>query len=176
MEIRLVRESEYAAVSALVLSVYVGDGFIPVEADYVNELRDTAGRAHDSEVWVVVDGGVILGTVTNCPEGSTHREIAGPGEGEFRMLAVDQAARGRGLGEMLVRHCLARSRAAGDHAMALSTMEQMTSAHRIYGRLGFVRTPEKDWTPGRDVCLWAFRLDYRPEPARRDPGRPARAR
>ncbi len=164
MEIRLVEESEYGAVSALVVSVYVDGGFIPVEADYVNELRDTAGRAADSEVWVAVEDGLVLGTVTNCPAGSTHREVARQGEGEFRMLAVEPAARGRGLGELLVRHCLTRSQAAGDHAMALSTMEEMTGAHRIYGRLGFVRTPEKDWTPGRNVCLWAFRLDYESGP------------
>ncbi|CUR55888.1 Acetyltransferase, N-acetylglutamate synthase [metagenome] len=160
MEIRLVEESEYDAVAALIVAVYVDGGFIPVEADYVNELRDTAGRAHDSEVWVALEDGLLLGTVTYCPAGSGHREVAQDGEGEFRMLAVDPSARGRGLGETLVRHCLARSQAAGDHAMALSTMEEMTGAHRIYGRLGFVRTPAKDWTPGRDVCLWAFRLDY----------------
>ncbi|MGD9959503.1 GNAT family N-acetyltransferase [Nocardioides sp.] len=160
MQIRLIAESEHAAVAALILSVYVDGGFIPAEADYVHQLRDTTSRADDSEVWVAVEDGRLLGTVTYCPAGSAHRELAQEGEGEFRMLAVDESVRGRGIGEALVRHCLTRSQAAGDHAMALSTMEEMTGAHRIYERLGFVRTPEKDWTPGRDVCLWAFRLDY----------------
>ena len=30
----------------------------------------------------------------------------------------------------------------------------MTGAHRLYGRLGFVRTPERDWEfPGRFTLL-----------------------
>lgn len=160
MEIRLAEPSDYAAVADLTVAVYVGDGFISPDADYVHRLRDTASRAVDSEVWVAVEGGVLLGSVTNCPVGSGHREIAGDGEGEFRMLAVAEAARGRGVGEALVRHCIARSQATGDHGMALSTMDRMSGAHRVYGRLGFVRAPDKDWSPVEGVCLLAFRLTY----------------
>ena len=31
--------------------------------------------------------------------------------------------------------------------VVLSSQPTMYSAHRIYGRLGFVRTPERDWNP-----------------------------
>jgi len=160
MEIRLATPSEHATVGDLTVAVYVGGGFIAPEADYVHQLRDTAARARESEVWVAVEDGELLGAVTNCPEGSGHREIAKEGEGEFRMLAVAEAARGRGVGESLVRHCLERSKAAGDHGMALSTMAQMTDAHRVYTRLGFSRVPEQDWSPVSGVCLLAFRLAY----------------
>ncbi len=160
MELRLADEADYDAVAELTVAVYVAGGFIPAEADYVHELRDTAARAVDSEVWVAVEDGRLLGAVTHCPAGSAHREIARVGEGEFRMLAVAEDARGRGVGEALVRLCVERSKAAGDHGMALSTMEQMTGAHRIYARLGFSRVPEKDWSPVPGVCLLAFRLEY----------------
>jgi ribosomal protein S18 acetylase RimI-like enzyme len=160
MELRRADPSEYAAIADLTVAVYVGGGFIPADADYVEELRNTAARAADSEVWVAVEGEMLLGAVTNCPPGSSHRELAQFGEGEFRMLAVAQEARGRGVGEALVRLCLERSRAAGDRGMALSTMAEMTGAHRIYARLGFARVPEADWSPHRDVCLLAFRLAY----------------
>ena len=33
------------------------------------------------------------------------------------------------------------------------------TAHRLYARLGFVRTPERDWTPMPGVNLLALRLD-----------------
>ena len=34
----------------------------------------------------------------------------------------------------------------------------MATAHRLYERLGFVRTPERDWSPSPDVDLLAYRL------------------
>jgi ribosomal protein S18 acetylase RimI-like enzyme len=160
MEFRLAETSEYAAVAELTVAAYVGGGFVPPDADYVQELGNTAARALDSEVWVAVQEGQLVGAVTNCPPGSSHREIAQVGEGEFRMLAVAESARGRGVGEALVRLCLERSRGAGDHGMALSTMAEMTGAHRIYERLGFTRSPRDDWSPGQGVLLLAFRLAY----------------
>ena len=64
----------------------------------------------------------------------------GEDEGEFRMLAVAPAARGRGVGEALVRLCLDRFRADGCRARScISTLAEMTAAHRLYERLGFVR-------------------------------------
>jgi hypothetical protein len=35
----------------------------------------------------------------------------------------------------------------------------MASAHRLYERLGFRRTPEQDWYPAPDVHLITYRLD-----------------
>ena len=60
----------------------------------------------------VDDDGTLLGSVTSCPPGSPWRELSVEGEGEFRMLAVAPAARGRGVGEALVRQC--EERAARD--------------------------------------------------------------
>jgi GNAT superfamily N-acetyltransferase len=160
MEIRLAQPEEFDAVGDLMVAVYVGDGYVDPDSNYVEELRATATRASEAEVWVAVEGDELLGTVTNCPKGSRWKELASEGEGEFRMLAVAEIARGRGLGGALVRHCVAMSRAAGDRGMVLSTMDRMTAAHRIYGRLGFHRAPEADWSPASGVLLLAFRLVY----------------
>ncbi len=43
-------------------------------------------------------------------------------------------------------------------SIVLSTQPSMTAAHRIYGRLGFVRTPAKDWSPVAGVFLRTYRL------------------
>jgi ribosomal protein S18 acetylase RimI-like enzyme len=158
--LRLATAQEAVAAGELTRDVYVGDGFIPDEADYVQRLVDGTGRAEDAELWVATDDEArLLGCVTFCPEGSPWRELAGPGEGEFRMLAVSPAARGRGVGEALVGRCIERARELGFRSMVLSTMDQMTNAHRLYRRLGFERLPEKDWSPVNDVCLLAFRMD-----------------
>ena len=91
--------------------------------------------------------GVLAGTVTFCPEGSPWSELARPGEGEFRMLAVAPEARRRGVAEALVGVCLERSTELGYTAVVLCSLPQQEPAHRIYRRLGFRRTPDLDWSP-----------------------------
>ena len=77
------------------------------------------------------------------------------------MLVVDRAARGRGVGELLVTTCLERARAAGKRRMVISTDPRMSSAHRLYERLGFSRLPERDWSPmpGTDLLVYALDVD-----------------
>jgi ribosomal protein S18 acetylase RimI-like enzyme len=158
--IRLAAPSEYAMIGELTLAAYVAEGLSSVESDYVDTLVDVASRAEKAELWVAVDDGEqIVGSVTFCPPGSPYREIAEEGEGEFRMLAVAPTARGQGIGETLCRWCLARSRELGDRRMVLCTQKENVKAHRLYGRLGFVRLPERDWSPVAGVDLVAFVLD-----------------
>ena len=44
----------------------------------------------------------------------------------------------------------------------ISSLPDMSAAHRLYGRLGFRRAPELDWYPVPGVLLIAFRLDLEP--------------
>ena len=76
------------------------------------------------------------------------------------MLGVVPEAAGKGVGQALVEHCLARSRELDYTAVVLSTLPSMTVAHRMYERLGFRRTPELDWEPASGVLLWAYRVDF----------------
>ena len=133
---------------------------------YVEHLRNAAARDLEAELWVATpdDSDEILGTVTICPEGSTWQELAGHDEGEFRMLAVSPKAQRMGVGEALVRLVLDRFREQGATAIVLSSLPQMTEAHRLYERLGFARTPERDWQPVPHVRLIAFRLDLQESP------------
>jgi ribosomal protein S18 acetylase RimI-like enzyme len=136
--------------------------------DYAEVLRDVADRVKSAEVLVAVDDdGTVLGTVTNVPDGGPYGEIARADEAEFRMLAVDPAAQGRGVATALVRACVADAVRRGRERLVLSSGTWMTTAHRIYERLGFVRAPERDWTPVPGVDLTAYVLDlWRIRPAR----------
>jgi ribosomal protein S18 acetylase RimI-like enzyme len=130
---------------------------------YVERLRDAATRAREAELWVATPEGrddEILGCVTLCPPGSPWRELAGPDEGEFRMLAVAPEARGRGVGEALARMCLDRFRSEGARGVVICSLPQMTDAHRLYDRLGFRRVPELDWEPVAGVELHGYRIDF----------------
>jgi len=160
--VRPATEEELEAVGTITVEAYTKDGFLEADADYVHQLADAAGRAGDAEVWVAVDESGVLGSVTYCPVGSSYQEVASGSEGEFRMLSVAAAARRRGVAEALVNQCILRSRELEYDAVALCSMEEMATAHRLYRRLGFVRAPERDWTPVPGVFLVAFRLDLTP--------------
>jgi GNAT superfamily N-acetyltransferase len=161
MRVRSALPAEFPAVTDITVAAYVDGGYLSADSAYVAELGDTLTRAAGAEIWVAVDGDErVLGTVTYCPSGSTWREIAGDDEGEFRMLAVARDARGRGVGEALVRACLDAARDAGLAGVAISTMDKMVDAHRLYERLGFTRVPEADWSPVDGVWLLAFRIRF----------------
>lgn len=157
-EIRLATREELAAVGTITVAAYCDDGFIGADDDYVDELADAASRARDAEVWVACDQGEVLGSVTFCRPGSPFAELARAGEGEFRMLGVARAARRRGVAEALVRRCVERSRELGYGALVMSSMPVMTTAHRLYQRLGFERLPDRDWSPAPGIDLLAFTL------------------
>jgi len=166
VEIREIDPAEFAELGRLTVDAYLGvAGFDPGEG-YLAELGDVARRAALAVVLVAVDhSGRILGGVTYVPGSGPYFEWEGPGtagppargSAGIRMLAVAPEARGAGVGTALVRACTARARAEGRGRIWLHTTPEMTDAHRIYEREGFVRAHSDDWTG--EICLWAYVLD-----------------
>jgi GNAT superfamily N-acetyltransferase len=157
LNVRPARPEEYARVGDLTVAAYEAIGEIGAYAD---TLRDVAHRAVHAEVLVAVDDdGTVLGSVTNVPDSGPYGEIGERGEAEFRMLAVDPAAQGRGVGATLVRAVVDAARARGRRRVVLSSGTWMTTAHRIYERLGFARLPARDWSPVPGIDLTAYALD-----------------
>lgn len=161
VHVRRATDDDLEAVAALTVAAYQADGLVTPDDPYVAELADAASRARDAELWVAVDGEQVLGSVTFCLPGTPWAELSRAGEGEFRMLGVAPHARGRGIAEALVRHLLDRSRDLGLDALVMCSKVEMTTAHRLYDRLGFTRDPERDWCPVEGVNLLGFRLDLR---------------
>lgn len=142
LEVRPARQDEHEAVGDLTVAAY--DAVGQMTEEYRAQLGDVAGRVADgAEVLVAVEGERVLGAVTYV-DGGPHLEGSAAGDCAFRMLAVDPAAQGRGVGEALVGACLDRGRARGRRRMAIYSMAFMGSAHRLYGRLEFVRRPDRD--------------------------------
>jgi GNAT superfamily N-acetyltransferase len=156
VRVRPARPDEHDALGALCVAAYRAEGLGGPHYDPV--LRDVAGRAEAAEVLVAAADGGLLGTVTLVLDGGPMREISEGHEGEFRMLAVDPAAQGRGAGAALVETCAARARDRGRQALVASSQDRMLRAHALYRRLGFVREPARDWSPIPGVELIVFTL------------------
>ncbi|MER7545404.1 GNAT family N-acetyltransferase [Spirillospora sp. NPDC127506] len=158
--VRVARPEEYELVGDLTVEVYVHGGLVSPESSYVKTLRNAGDRAEKAELLVAEVGGEVAGAVAYCPPDSPYAELAGPGEAELRMLAVLEKARGKGAGRAMVTACVERARAAGLRGLRLSTQRNMRAAQRMYERLGFVRTPERDWAPAPGVDLLTYALAF----------------
>jgi ribosomal protein S18 acetylase RimI-like enzyme len=156
MEIRDALPSEHAPLGELCVRAYRALG--SVSDGYAAKLRDVASRADTARVLAAVNDDGLLGCVTVILDDGPWREISRPDEGEFRMLAVDPAAQGRGVGAGLVQASVDAIRSAGRARVVISSASDMTSAHRLYERLGFTRAPKRDWRPVPEVQLRVYEL------------------
>ncbi|MFG1872372.1 GNAT family N-acetyltransferase [Micromonospora arborensis] len=162
LRVRPAEPADFPAVARLTVAAYEADGQLKGEHGYGTVLADVSSRAASGEVLVAVDEvtDAVLGSVTFVLPGTPFAELSGPGEAEFRMLAVDPGAQGRGVGAALAKACVDRAAELGCTAVVICVRAGMAdSAHRLYARLGFVRAPEKDWSPAADVDLLGLRLD-----------------
>jgi ribosomal protein S18 acetylase RimI-like enzyme len=150
---------DFDRITDLSVRVYVGGGL--ASEGYTSDLADVAGRASRAELLVVRDdNGHVVGSVALVLSGDFGEVTTSDEEAAFRMLVVDPAAQGRGLGTLLVTTCLDRARAAGKRRMVIATGTRMTAAQRLYERLGFTRLPERDWSPvpGIDLIVYSREL------------------
>ena len=167
--IRTAQPEDFAALGEITVQAYK-DLLPPVNEAraYLEQMRDVRRRAENTELLVAVDiaGGDVLGGVSFVQPDSPFAQVARSDEGEFRLLAVASAAQRHGVGEGLVRACLARALECGLLRVAIPTQPNMLAAHRIYQRLGFVRAPERDLAPFPGLVLWVFTVDL----GAREPG------
>ncbi|MER7794504.1 GNAT family N-acetyltransferase [Streptomyces sp. NPDC097640] len=101
-----------------------------IVADYA-DAREPGPQA----AWIAEVDGVRAGCVfCVCADDRTAK---------LRLLLVDPAARGLGLGARLVEECLRFARAAGYEAITLWTNDVLGAARRIYQKHGFELVAEE---------------------------------
>lgn len=161
-----VRPDEFDEIGALTVRSF--DEFLSLTdaafaAHFNQDARDLRSRLEAAQVLVAEVGGRLAGTVTLLPDGVSYGMPQWPPEwAVVRLLAVDPAVRGRGVGRRLVAVCIARARDLGAPAIGLHTADFMAAAQRVYTGLGFERVPDFDADlPGAGSPARAFRLRLR---------------
>lgn len=157
--IRPLVETDMDRVASMTHAAYATAGHLDANDTYAQTLRDVEGRRAHGELLVAEVDGLVVGAVMLCQPESPYAEVSRTGEREFRFLAVDPEHWGRRIGEALARSCEDRARAAGAHTMVICVIDVNAVAHRLYGRLGYSRLPERDWQPRPGVDLQAYRKE-----------------
>jgi len=161
--VRDARDADRAAVRELTLRAY---------AEYAGVMAPTAWAGLDGAVRAALESematdrivaehaGRIVGSVMLFPpQVQAYGEFTDPSHApELRLLAVDPAARGLGVGRALVDECIRRARHAGAAELGLHTSRSMRTAMQLYLRMGFVRAPETDFHPDGAELVEGYRL------------------
>jgi ribosomal protein S18 acetylase RimI-like enzyme len=153
--IRPVCTTELAAVGQLRVETYRADRYLTETSSYTEILRDL-GADGTGQVLVAVDGDGIVGTVMLVTSAEHGEIIDSSGEAEMRALAVAPHVRGRGIGRALIAAVTKLAHDRGVHHLLLLTRIEMRAAQRLYGKAGFRRLPDRDWTPAPGISLLAF--------------------
>ncbi|WP_424466343.1 GNAT family N-acetyltransferase [Pseudoclavibacter helvolus] len=163
--VRLVHPNEIDAVAELSLRAYELE--YTLSGSYRDDIVAVRDRATAHQVWVAVDArsGALLGSVVTPKPGEHLTELPESAhELDFRLLAVDPDARGRGVGAVLTKLVIELARLRGLRRVVMNSGPQMVRAHRLYERLGFraleSRVRTVDPGDGREPFqLLAFTID-----------------
>jgi ribosomal protein S18 acetylase RimI-like enzyme len=165
MEIREVRPEEFGEAGQITALAYSEFAREPRGWDswseYLEQIADIGNRVQRTLVLGAFEEGRVLGTVTlelDDVIGDDDSELPA-GTSVIRMLGVDPARRGQGIGLALVEACIDRARRAGKSVITLRTTSHMTSAQRLYTAAGFEREPQRDLRFEDGLVLMSFRLD-----------------
>jgi ribosomal protein S18 acetylase RimI-like enzyme len=154
--VRDARPGELAEVGDLRVTAYRAGAFLSPESRYEPTLR-ALGADGNGTVLVAVargDDSAILGTVMLQYWPRAGQVVTDPDEAEIRALAVAPDAQGQGTGSGLLRSVIDRAAQRGVRHLVLVTQPEMRAAHHLYERQGFVRLPERDWSPTRVRSCW----------------------
>ena len=142
MKIRTATPSEHPAIEALIHDAYapVSAAMSPEDAQKFRGLVPQAVEKYGKTgIWFVAEsGGQLSGCVAFFQPGAVSHPLFHGDWSHIQLLGVAGSGTRRGIGRMLMHHCIAASRAAGAGTIGLQTSELMAPARALYESLGFV--------------------------------------
>lgn len=158
LQFRSIAPDDDAAVAALIRTVMpefgaVGPGFAieDPEVDHMSRAYDAPRAAY----FVVVDANArIVGGGGLAPLAGAEPTVC-----ELRKMYFLPVARGHGMGERLLRHCLDVARGFGYRTCYLETLSGMDAAVALYEKLGFTRRTQPLGATGHHGCNRYYSLE-----------------
>jgi GNAT superfamily N-acetyltransferase len=165
--IREATPNEFSAIGELMVKVYSQlDGFPSKNElpDYYKMLSKIGSLTKDPKTKLLVAvsstmkiGGAVvyIGDMKNYRSGGTApNETNASG---FRLLAVDPATRGKGIGRLLSQACIQIAKDEKQNQMIIHSTKAMQIAWKMYESMGFTRSEDLDFTSG-ELQVFGFRL------------------
>jgi ribosomal protein S18 acetylase RimI-like enzyme len=167
--IRNANPSEFSEIGKLMVNVYSQlDGF-PKEAEQPNyyKMLATVGELTnkpETKLLVAVSpANKIAGAVVYFGDmkyyGSGGMAIQEKNSAGFRLLAVSNEARGKGIGKLLTQECIRKAKEKSLSQMIIHTTKAMQTAWKMYESIGFKRSEDLDFVQG-ELAVYGFRLRF----------------
>lgn len=165
--IRKAHVSEFEAIGKLMVRVYSHLEGFPKPSDQPDYYRMLANvgeltKKPSTELLVAVSPeGSIAGCVVYFSDmqyygsgGTATKEKNASG---FRLLAVDNAIRGHGVGKLLTNECIRKAKEKKHANVVIHTTKAMQTAWKMYEKIGFKRYEDLDFLQG-ELPVFGFRL------------------
>lgn len=98
-----------------------------------SEILDKGGK-----IFFAVEGERIVGTASLLKEHNTY---------ELAKMAVTEDCKGKGIGNLLMEHCIAEARKLGTEKIILISNRTLTPALTMYEKFGFREVPIEEDMP-----------------------------
>ncbi len=103
-----------------------------------------------------IEGGVVyIGDMQYYGSGGTATQEKNASG--FRLLAVDTASRGNGIGKLLINECIRLAKAEQQEQLIIHSTKAMQTAWGMYERMGFKRSEDLDFMQG-ELPVFGFRM------------------
>lgn len=169
-KVELAVKNDFSAIGDLMVRIYSSlDGFPKQDEQpsYYKMLANVGELTEKEKTKVLVaksEEGRILGAVVFFGDmedygsgGTATQEEDACG---FRLLAVEPAARGLGVGKALSVACIERTHALGKSKVVIHSTKAMAIAWGMYERLGFKRALDLDFMQ-QELQVFGFRLNLK---------------
>lgn len=167
--IRKARPEEYQHIGALMVKAYSAlDGFPkpnehPKYFEMLANVGELASKPETEILVAVSQDNAIVGAVVYFGDmqyyGSKGIATLEKNAAGFRLLAVDNSYRGKGIGKALTMTCLEKARNQKQQQMIIHTTNAMKPAWKMYEAIGFKRSEDLDFSQD-NLDVFGFRFIF----------------
>ena len=153
VSIREVKEEDNAALAKAIRQVLIDIGAPKVGTAYADPELDFMYQAYQTDhsaYFVIEEDGVVLGGAGIAPLAGEDPTVC-----ELQKMYFLAQARGRGLGQQMINHCLTYAKAQNFKLCYLETLPYMKAAQKLYLKTGFTYIDGPMGSTGHTSCnVW----------------------